>query len=361
MSPVKPIEPVRRARRAGVEPGGRNTAGARARLAASAAALGLGLCAALSSCSSGLVTVGAHPTAPPVQPGSVVTGTPAPAATGSAGDCNPEASSKAPTAADSSGPTLQKIRARGKLIVGVSDDGYLTGFLDPTNHQEEGFDVDIAEQVAQAIFGSADNHIQFVAVTNPERITDITGTPATQTAPAVAPSIDMTVDTMTITCQRLTQVGFSSVYYQAQQRLLVLKNSGITSMQQLAGQKVCAASSSTSIQTIQDSASHPLAYGVVDFSDCLVALQQNQVSAVSTDDTILAGLAQQDPNTEVVGPSLESEPYGIAVSLKAPDLEGFINGVLAQIRSNGVWESIYNKWLGPYLGAAQPPVAHYSD
>lgn len=390
MSPVKPIEPVRRTRRSGAEPDGPDGAGARAglaaafgpgprtsarsstrtsarpggrsrtRFAASAAALGLGLCAALSSCSSGLVAVGAHPTAPPVQLGSVITGTPAPAATGSAATCNPEASSLAPTASDSSGPTLQKIRDRGKLIVGVSEDGYLTGFLDPSTHQEEGFDVDIAEQVAKAIFG-APGHIQFVAVTNPERITDITGIPATQTAPAVLPSVDMTVDTMTINCQRLQQVAFSSVYYEAQQRLLVLKNSGITSMQQLAGQKVCAATGSTSIQTIQESPSHPLAYGVVDFSDCLVALQQNQASAASTDDTILAGLAQQDPNTEVVGPSLESEPYGIAVSLKAPDLEEFVNGVLAQIRSDGTWEAIYNKWLGPYLGPTQPPVAHYSD
>jgi polar amino acid transport system substrate-binding protein len=318
------------------------------RLLCSAAALGLGLTAALSACGSGTATIGVKPTAAPVQVGEVITGTPAPAATGS-GACRPEASSLAPNDVDVDGATLQKIRQRGRLIVGVSQDEDLTGFLDPSTHQEAGFDVDVAAQVAQAIFG-APGHIQFVAVTDPERISYV-----------MNGTVDMTVDTMTINCERLQQVAFSSVYYEAQQKLLVLKDSGITSMAQLTGQKVCAATGSTSIATIQNSTFHPIAYGVTDFSDCLVALQQNQAAAASTDDTILAGLALQDPNLKVVGQSLESEPYGIAVSQKSPDLEEFINGVLATMRSDGTWETIYDKWLAPYLGPALPPTAQYSD
>jgi polar amino acid transport system substrate-binding protein len=336
--PAKQVSTVRRMRRWYLAP---------------VAALGLVSALALSGCSAGSATVGVYPTATEVPAGQVITGTPSPAASGSTG-CNPEASSLAPTATDTNGPTLQTIRNRGKLIVGVAQDGYLTGFLDPSTHQEAGFDVDIAKQVAEAIFNvpasAVDNYIDFVAVTNPERITDI-----------LNHKIDMTVDTMTITCARLQQVAFSSVYYEAQQRLLVLKSSGITSIAQLNGQKVCAADGSTSIATIQSSTYHPVAYGVVDFSDCLVALQQNEISAVSTDDTILAGLAQQDPNLEVVGPSLESEPYGIAVYPTSTDLERFVNGVLATIEANGTWLSIYNEWLGPYLGKPDLPPAQYAD
>jgi polar amino acid transport system substrate-binding protein len=318
--------------------------------AAMAAVLGL----ALAGCSSTPAAVGAPPAAPQLQLGAVAT---AGASTAGAapGSCNPNAVSLAPTAGDSNGTTLQHIRKRGRLIVGVAQDGYLTGFLDPSTHQEAGFDVDIAEQVAEAIFNvpqsQVQNYIKFVAVTNPQRITEVQ-----------SGAIDMTVDTMTITCERLRSVAFSSVYYEAYQRVLVLADSGITSMKQLAGQKVCAADGSTSIATIENSPDHPVAYGVLDFSDCLVALQQNQITAVSTDDTILAGLAQQDPNLEVIpGLTLESEPYGIAVSKNAPDLERFVNGVLANIRANGTWEKIYNTWLGPYLGPAQPPPAQYSD
>ena len=50
---------------------------------------------------------------------------------------------------------------------------------------------------------------------------------------------------------------------------------------------------------------------VQNWDDCLVALQQGQADAVSTDDSILAGMAVQDPNLHIVGPSLEAEPYGI--------------------------------------------------
>ena len=95
-------------------------------------------------------------------------------------------------------------------------------------------------------------------------------------------------------------------------------------------------------------------------TDCLVALQQNQVQAISTDDTILAGLQRQDPNTTVLSQVVESEPYGIAVANGDPALIQFINGVLETIRGNGVWESIYHEWLESALGATQPPSAQYA-
>jgi len=40
-------------------------------------------------------------------------------------------------------------------------------------------------------------------------------------------------------------------------------------------------------------------------------LQQGQVDAISTDDTILAGLAAQDPTVKLVGAAFTNEPYGL--------------------------------------------------
>lgn len=328
--------------------GGGAPARPRRRLLCSAAALGLGLSAALTACASSPATLSLKPPSAPIQVGAPATGSPAPTATGPQ-TCNPQASSRAPNDVDVEGPTLQKIRNRGELVVGVAQDEQLTGALDPATHQEEGFDIDVAKQIAETIFGGP-GHIKFIAVNNAERISDI-----------LSGTVDMTVDTMTITCDRLQQVAFSSVYFVAQQRLLVLKGSGISSMQDLAGKKVCAAAASTSLATIQASPLHPIGYSVQDFSDCLVALQQNQVAAASTDNVILAGLATQDPNTEVVGPSLEDEPYGIAMAKNATDLEEFVNGVLATMRSDGTWESIYDHWLASHLGPALPPAAQYID
>jgi polar amino acid transport system substrate-binding protein len=313
-----------------------------------------GLMFAISACSSGAVDVGAQPSVSVIEPGHVVTDSPTPAPSSASTSSDSQClRSFRPTAGDASSAAVAAIRQRGKLIVGVAQDEYLTGYLDASGN-ETGFDIDIAKQVEQAIFGSQDpKYIQFKAVTNAQRITALQ-------AKDPADAVDMVVDTFTINCQRAQQVLFSSVYYNAHQRLLVLKNSGYRGLGDLGGKKVCAQAGSTSLQTILGYPSRPVAYAVKNLTDCLVALQQGQVDAISTDDTILAGLAVQDPNTAVVGDPLESEPYGIAVAHANTDLVRFINGVLEKI-SGGTWQSIYHQWLEPALGPQQPPVPQYGS
>jgi hypothetical protein len=81
----------------------------------------------------------------------------------------------------------------------------------------------------------------------------------------------------------------------------------------------------------------PMAVAVPYWTDCLVLLQQGDVAAISTDDSILAGLAAQDPWTKIVGPRFSSEPYGLAISQQHPDFVRFVNAVLQQLRTNGHW------------------------
>lgn len=327
----------------------RTRTASRTKAAVLAAALALAL--ATAGCSAGLVQVGAKPSAGIPQVGAVETKPPSGSAGTTDQSCKPEALSLRPTAADAASAAVQAIKSRGYLTVGVAQDGFLTGYLDASGN-ESGFDVDIARQIEQAVFGTQDaKHIRFVAVTNPERITDLQGP---------KPAVDLVVDTFTINCDRAKKVQFSTVYYQASQRVLVLKNSGYKSLDDLGGKKVCAQSDSTSLQAIEAYKSHPVGYGVTNLTDCLVALQQNQVQAISTDDTILAGLQRQDPNTTVLAQTVEAEPYGIAVPLAQPDLIRFVNGVLERIRADGTWESIYRQWLESALGATQPPPAQYA-
>jgi polar amino acid transport system substrate-binding protein len=309
---------------------------------------------AVSGCSGGVVDVGAHPSVSALQPGAVVTTTPSAAPSTAASGCDTAKLSYRPTAGDADSAVVNGIRQRNKLVVGVAADEYLTGYLD-ANGAETGFDVEIAKQVEQAIFGTQDaQHIQFRAVTNAQRITALQTTDPTKV-------VDMVVDTFTITCERARQVLFSSVYYNAYQRLLVLKNSGYKSLNDLGGKKVCAQNGSTSLQKLAAYKSHPVPYGVTNLTDCLVALQQGQVDAISTDDTILAGLAAQDPNTTLTGDAVEPEPYGIAVASTNTDLIRFINGVLEKIRGNGTWQHIYSTTLQPALGPQQPPAAQYAN
>jgi polar amino acid transport system substrate-binding protein len=269
--------------------------------------------------------------------------------TAAAATCDPEASSLAPLGPPqvTPGSFMATIRKRGYLIAGVDQSTYHFGYLNPLDGQIEGFDIDMVRAVAQAIFGDP-GKVEYKAISDDQRIPDI-----------LNGSVDIVADTMTITCDRLRQVDFSSVYFVAHQRVLIPNNSPATAgLASLGGQKVCATKGSDSVSTIADYPSRPRVVQVQFWTDCLVLLQQDQVAAVSTDDAILYGLAAQDPFTKVVGPELTDEPYGMAISRQHPDFVRFVNAVLARERSDGAWAASYHRWVGPQ--DAVPPPARYA-
>jgi polar amino acid transport system substrate-binding protein len=281
-----------------------------------------------------------------------------PASTGSSAptpNCDPKASfrpepSLPPAGQMPGGSTMRAIQDRGQLIAGVDQNTFLFGFRNPTTNALEGFDIDIVREIAKAIFGDP-NKVQFKVVTSAGRIK------ALQNG-----DVDVVVRTMTATCERWKDINFSAIYYMAGQRLLVDHASKITSLDQLGGQKVCAAKGSTSIKTIAANPAKLIPVQVDNWSDCLIMLQQGQVEAVSTDDTILAGMVAQDPNVKMAGPRFTEEPYGIGIPKANVDMVKFVNGVLAKVIADNTWARSYDKWLGQ-TGEPRPapPAPVYQD
>jgi polar amino acid transport system substrate-binding protein len=247
------------------------------------------------------------------------------------------------------GSTMAKIAERGSLIAGVDQDTYLFGFRNPATGQLEGFDIDIAREIARAIFG------------DPNRINLRVLTPNQRQSALQHNDVDVVVRTYSITCARKKDVDFSTVYFNAHQRVLTVKGSGIESFQALSGKRVCAVSGTTSLARLYDLNPPPTVLGAATWTDCLLMLQQGQVDAISTDDVVLRGLAHQDPNVDVVGDSVAVEPYGIGVNKEQTDLVRFVNGVLEKIRADGTWQRLYDvrlQELGPSSG---PPEPRYRD
>src|SRR5262249_46462665 len=159
----------------------------------------------------------------------------------------------------------------------------------------------------------------------------------------------------TISAVHACDASYSEPYLSASQRLLVPTSSSARDLADLQGQPICATEGSTSASNLE--ALSATVKTVPTRIDCLVALQEGKVAAISTDDAILAGFVAQDPETKIIGPSLEGEPYGVVVPKTDPELARFVNGVLEQMRRDGAWQRSFNTWLAKYhaIPDRQPP------
>ncbi|WP_250008029.1 glutamate ABC transporter substrate-binding protein [Actinoplanes sp. M2I2] len=245
------------------------------------------------------------------------------------------------------GSYMATIQERGRLILGTSQDTLLFSSRNPFSGRIEGFDVDMGRQVAQAIFGDPDK-IQIKVIGYDQRVSS-----------AADGTVDLVADTMTANCERWTDVNFSSVYYEAGQKVLVSKSSTAKSIDDLGGKKICSAAGSTSFDNIGKVRTRPVAVARPAFGDCLVAFQRNEVDGISTDDTILAGMAAQDPYAKVIGRRFTEEPYAMAMGKSNPEFTRFVNAVLERNRADGTWRKTYDKWLGDVGPAPTPPKARY--
>jgi polar amino acid transport system substrate-binding protein len=238
------------------------------------------------------------------------------------------------------GSTMRKIQDRGYLIAGIAADSYLLSSRNPFTGVIEGFDDDMVNGVAKAIFGTAEGHVQLRVITPADRIPLL-----------VADDVDVVVRNMTINCSRWEQIAFSAEYYRSGQKVLVGRGSGIETIADLSGKRVCAPTGTTSIENIKAFAPDAIPVTAANDTFCMVKFQNGEADALSTDDTVLAGLAAQDPYAQVLaGDPLTAEPYGIGVNSEHVDLVRFINAMLEQMRADGSWDASYQKWLQPTLG-----------
>ncbi|MEU7135164.1 glutamate ABC transporter substrate-binding protein [Streptomyces sp. NPDC046261] len=281
---------------------------------------------------------------------------PGPAVAGSAArapaKCTAPEASLRPSTAD--GPAVQRIKNRGRLIAGVDQNSYRWGYRDPATRELSGFDIDLVRAIAKAVLGDPDK-VTFLAIPTNQRI------PALEKG-----KVDIIARTMTINCDRIKQVAFSTAYFEAGQQVLAPKGSPVTAFDDtLKGKKVCTAKGSTGESELKHESHGASVLTVPNQLDCLVRLQLGQVDAVVTDSALAAGQAAQDPSVRLVGKPFTTESYGVAMNLGDTDLVRRVNAVLDDYRRGGAqspWMQAYRKWLEHDLrDITAPPEPKYKD
>ncbi|MGE7111800.1 transporter substrate-binding domain-containing protein [Lysinibacillus sp. NPDC047702] len=239
---------------------------------------------------------------------------------------------------DSSGAAsksaLETIKANDKIVWGVKNDTKLFGLKNPSTGEIEGFDVDIAKELTKIILGD-ETKFEFKEVTSKTRIPMLNNG-----------DIDAIIATMTISKDRSKEVDFSDVYFEAGQSLLVKKGSSIKSIKDIdQNTKVIAVKGSTSAINIREKAPKAQVLEFENYAEAFTALKAGQGDVLTTDDSILYGMASEDDRFELVGGQFTEEPYGIAMKKGSDDFVKAVNDALAELKSNGKYDEIHNKWI----------------
>ncbi|MFS0669118.1 transporter substrate-binding domain-containing protein [Peribacillus frigoritolerans] len=228
---------------------------------------------------------------------------------------------------------LAQVKEKDKIVFGVKNDTRLFGLKNPSTGEVEGFDIDIAKALAAEILGD-ENKVEFKEVTSKTRMALLNNG-----------DIDAIVATMTITEDRKKEVDFTDVYFDAGQSLLVKKGSDIKGIDSLKGKKVLAVKGSTSSINIREKAPEAQVLEFENYSEAFAALKSGQGDALTTDDSILYGMADEDPSYELVGGTFTEEPYGIAVKKGNTEFVEELNKALKSLKDSGKYDEIHDKWI----------------
>lgn len=224
---------------------------------------------------------------------------------------------------------------RGKIVVGVKDDSKPFGFLNQDN-QYEGFDVDLAKQIAKNIFGD-ENAVEFIPVNSSNRIMLLNSGQA-----------DMIIATMTITSQRAAVVDFSIPYYYTGQTLLLNQNSKINSLSDNNLKKVGVIFGSTAEKMVRIAIPQCMITGYKTYNDAVKALKSNAVDAVATDESILLGITMDDKTLKIIkAPKYSKEPYGIAFRKgeETKRLRTIVDSTITSMSDSGELNKLKHKWM----------------
>lgn len=223
------------------------------------------------------------------------------------GSCSSEVEGEADTASAQS--TLEMVKERGKLIVGVT--AGVPGYSSPdANGEWQGFDVDLGRAVAVAIFADPEA-VEFRPLSAVERFT------ALQSG-----EIDMLSRVTTWTATRDSQLGinFAGVNYYDGQGFMVAVDSGLETLADLDGATIAVQSGTTTEQNLADYfRANGWDYNLLTFEtnqQAANALESGRAEAVTSDSSQLYALRTQfaDPSAFTLIPTLISkEPLGPVV------------------------------------------------
>jgi polar amino acid transport system substrate-binding protein len=228
---------------------------------------------------------------------------------------------------------LDEVKARGKLLVGVSDTTPPFSFKKPDG-TITGYDIDLVKAVATRL----KVELEMTLLSSAERIPLLN-----------SGKLDFVATSMTRTSERLKDIDFSHIYFVTPHAVIVKKASGITSVKQLSGRLISSASTSTAGPNLKEVVPDAKLAYVRDYAIAFQDLKENKVDAFTTDETVLRAIVRADGNPDAylfLPDFTKSRNVGFAMKKNEPRFKDAVNAALLEIESSGEAAKIWEVWFG---------------
>ena len=239
--------------------------------------------------------------------------------------------------------TLQKIADSNKITVSYREASVPFSYLIGST-KAVGFSVELTEAIIDDVRKKVKRpnlEVAYMPVTSQNRIPLL-----------VNGTYDLECGSTTNNSARGKDVTFAVNHFYTGTRLLTKKTSGVKNYADLAKKTVASTTGTTNAQVIRKySADKNLDMQLIlgkDHDDSLLLVESDRALAFAMDDILLFGLMANSKNPaslQVVGDSLQVEPYACMLRKDDPEFKKLVDGTITRMMKSGEFTKLYDKWF----------------
>lgn len=241
------------------------------------------------------------------------------------------------------GPTLDRIRQSGQIVIGHRESSVPFSYVLPDG-RPAGYAVDLCLRVVDAVRRNLQLKslpVQYQVVTSANRI-DLVATG----------KVDLECGSTTNNADRRAKVAFTIPHYITGARLLVKADSSVAELKDLSGKRVASTAGSTPLKVIREfSRERGLALDIAEASEHakgVAMVAAGEASAFVMDDVLLFGLIAgrtEPPPLKVVGKLLSVEPLAIMMSREDPAFKRMVDDEMRRLIGSREANALYERWF----------------
>ena len=245
--------------------------------------------------------------------------------------------------ATASAQTLKKVTDNNKITVAYRESSIPFSYLIGQS-KAVGFSVDLTDAIVDDVRKATKKpnlEVAFLSVTSQNRIPLL-----------MNGSVDLECGSTTNNSTRGKDVAFAINHFYTGTRLLTKTNSGVQNYADLAGKTVASTTGTTNALVIRKyNADKNLDMKILlgkDHDDSLLLVEGDRALAFAMDDILLFGLRANSKNPSslnVVGDSLQVEPYACMMRKDDPEFNALVDGAITRLMKSGDFSKMYAKWF----------------